>query len=850
MKVAPFLLILTTGLLTPEIMLTAIFLWSCGALAKPTVGIAQVTSDGTTNTIVNPSGNNFNILNGIEKSNNLFHSFSNFSVPTGGSAKFDLTNTPNITTIFSRVTGGNISNIDGEISANGSANLFLINPAGIIFGKDASLNIGGSFVGTTANSIKFADGTEFSAVNPMATTLLTMSVPIGLQMGRSSGDIQVEGVGNSTNITRIGLSLLNITTPTTGLQVKSGNTLSLVASNVTIDGGLLIANSGKVELGALSNGQWLLGENNQLATVSTTPTTEFGDIQLRAGSLVNVSGINAGFVQLNGGNITLQDGSVIAGQNFGQQLGGNIQIIGSESLSIIGATSTIPSQITTQALGLGKGGDINLSAPQIMLQNGGIVAANTFSAASSGTLSINAPLSVQLTGTSPFDPSALSALTTTTFSQGNAGSLTLSTGTLTVRGGAQITSTTLGFGNAGQVSVNATELIDLAGTSLVSNSAIVSTSFGAGDGGTTIINTPKLRLDNGGAIITTAFSSGNAGKIIINAEDAIEMANSQQLDLNTANSNFVNTQITSSVTAAPAILQLILGLPEKATGNAGSVSINTSTLNMDKGAVISVENRQTGEGGQLEITADFVTLKNSSRISALTTSGNGGDINLDIQKALLLSQSSQISTTAGGLGNGGNITISSPIILGLENSDIIANAAQGRGGNIQISTQGIIALEYRNTLTPRADLTNDITASSQFGLSGTVDINNFGVDPSSGLVELPENVTDSSKQIATGCFDNTGSSFVATGRGGLPQNPNQQTRRNVYDSLHLSTWSDIRDISAYRGNSASAQIPQSAKSLISATSWHRNTIGKIELIADKSPIQVQQSLTCAAVPKS
>ncbi|MBY5310036.1 hypothetical protein F2Y93_20455, partial [Aphanizomenon flos-aquae CCAP 1446/1C] len=64
-----------------------------------------------------------------------------------------------------------------------------------------------------------------------------------------------------------------------------------------------------------------------------------------------------------------------------------------------------------------------------------------------------------------------------------------------------------------------------------------------------------------------------------------------------------------------------------------------------------------------------------------------------------------------------------------------------------------------------------------------------------------------------------------------------------------STWSDIRDISAYRGNSASAQIPQSAKSLISATSWHRNTQGKIELIADQSPIQVQQPLTCAAVLK-
>jgi filamentous hemagglutinin family protein len=98
----------TIGLLTAGMILPAILLWSGCA-------IAQVTSDGTTNTIVNPSGNNFNILNGIEKGNNLFHSFSNFSVPTGAWATFDLTNTPNITTIFSRVTGGNVSNINGLI---------------------------------------------------------------------------------------------------------------------------------------------------------------------------------------------------------------------------------------------------------------------------------------------------------------------------------------------------------------------------------------------------------------------------------------------------------------------------------------------------------------------------------------------------------------------------------------------------------------------------------------------------------------------------------------------------------------------------------------------------------------
>ncbi len=194
MRVVPFLLILTSGLFTSGMLLPA---------------TAQVTSDGTTNTIVNQSGNNFTILNGINQGNNLFHSFSNFSVPTGGSATFDLTNTPNITTIFSRVTGGNISNIDGLIrtlNSNNPVSLFLMNPNGIMFGQNASLNIGGSFVGTTANSIKFADGTEFSAVNASSPPLLTISVPIGLQMGINAGDIRVEGTGNS--ITRIGPSLL------------------------------------------------------------------------------------------------------------------------------------------------------------------------------------------------------------------------------------------------------------------------------------------------------------------------------------------------------------------------------------------------------------------------------------------------------------------------------------------------------------------------------------------------------------------------------------------------------------------------------------------------------------------
>ncbi|MEM6404445.1 MAG: filamentous hemagglutinin N-terminal domain-containing protein, partial [Cyanobacteria bacterium P01_D01_bin.116] len=107
--------------------------------------LSQVTSDGTTNTTVSPNGNNFDILNGIQKGNNLFHSFTEFSIPTGSSATFN--NSTDVENIINRVTGGNISNIDGLIKANGNANLFLINPSGIVFGENAALNIGGSFLG-------------------------------------------------------------------------------------------------------------------------------------------------------------------------------------------------------------------------------------------------------------------------------------------------------------------------------------------------------------------------------------------------------------------------------------------------------------------------------------------------------------------------------------------------------------------------------------------------------------------------------------------------------------------------------------------------------------------------------
>ncbi|WP_427159611.1 hypothetical protein ACQFX9_26950 [Aliinostoc sp. HNIBRCY26] len=106
------------------------------------------------------------------------------------------------------------------------------------------------------------------------------------------------------------------------------------------------------------------------------------------------------------------------------------------------------------------------------------------------------------------------------------------------------------------------------------------------------------------------------------------------------------------------------------------------------------------------------------------------------------------------------------------------------------------------------------------------------------------NITEISQQIATGCADTSGSSFIATGRGGVPQNPLQQVRSD-------RTWSDIRNLAAYRKTEAvKAQIPSSPKVPLQATSWYRNSQGKIELVAVKSSMSWQPSFTCGFIPKS
>jgi len=776
----------------------------------------QVTPDGTRSTTVTQVGNRFTIDNGNRVGNNLFHSFGQFSVPTGGAAIFN--NAVDVQNIFSRVTGGSVSNIDGVIQANGTANLFLLNPSGILFGPNAALNIGGSFVGTTASSIKFADGVEFSATNSSAPPLLTMSVPIGLQMGSNPGTITVQGSGHRLSVG--GSTPVDRSQNPIGLQVSAGNTLALIGGAVNFSGGIVsVKGGGHLEVGSVSDGQVRLNPTLAGWVGDYSAVQQFNDIHLAQQSLLDASG-SSGSIQLQGRNINLTDGSVALIQNLDAKPSAGITVRATESLNLTGDTAGRVGMIYIDNLGTGQGGDVTISAAQLSLQNGGQIVNRTFTQGAGGNITANVAGLLEINGEASANSTNPSTITTLTLSSANGGNLTISTGSLRILNGANLSSETRYAGKSGTIQVNAKDLIEVAGSTPVTNvpSSLSLYTFNARNDTNLILNTSRLVIRDSGSVGSRTFATGASGNVTINASESVDISGG-------------GTKLTlpSSLASIAEILnpaaQAYFGISAIPRGDAGSLTINTPSLRITNGAYVTVENDGTGRAGDLQINANTIFLNHQGSITASTASGNGGNVLLNLQQLLLMRHNSLISATAAGNGNGGNLSINSPIIVGLENSDIIANAVQGRGGNINITGQGIIGLAFSNTLTPGTDQTNNITASSEFNVNGMVQINTIGVDPNSGLVELPANVTDPSQQVATGCSHHTGSSFVATGRGGIPQNPTQEIASE-------RTWSDVRDLSAYRKTGeVTVQIPTSPDVLVQATSWHRNPQGKVELIA-------------------
>ncbi len=780
-------------------------------LVKTDLIQAQVSSDGTLSTQVTTTNNrDFNITNGSKVGSNLYHSFQEFSVPTGGSAVF--ANDLDVNNIISRVTGGSISNINGLIKTNGSANLFLINPSGIIFGPNASLNINGSFVASTAHIINFADGTQFNATNTQLPPLLTVNLPIGLQYGQTAQPIQIEG---------------------SNLRVLPGQTLAMLGGNVSVKGARLLASAGRIDIGSVAPNSlvslapviegWALGYDG---------VQNFQDMQISQATSIRTTGAGSGAIQLRGRNIAITDNSTVGGTTLGNKPGQPLTITSSESVEVSGSNQISNSQLFTFTIGTGIAGDVTIATKQLIVRDGGTIETSTGGSGSGGNLTVNASESVQVLGGRDFSRLSVRSFSTNQ-NAGNAGTVNISTKNLILRDGGQISTSTLGAGNGGTVIVDASESVEASGLIVIprtrfdANGQTVTDTINfpsgllaetinsqplftppTGKGGDLIINTQRLFVKDGASISVAALnaSRGQAGRLDINASKSVTV---------TGYAIGANGQVIPSTLLARS----------EGPGSAGDLRIHTGKLTVDNRAEINANSLGSGRGGNLNITVDDLLLDNQGKLTATTTGGQG-NINLD-SGTLILRRGSAITTNATGSNvTGGNINIDTDSLVAIpqENSDISANSRDFRGGNVTINSQGIFGTQFR----PKSTSLSDITATgANSELNGNVQINIESVDPSSGLIELPKIPIDATKQIAQACPTDKENRFVITGRGGLPFLPNEAFRtQNTVEIpwVHL----DHREIARGGEPFTKSSIPDH---IVEATGWVIDQSGEVVLVA-------------------
>lgn len=790
-------------------------LWIAGLvslcwLAKTDMTRAQITSDGTLSTQVQTSNNqNFTITNGNRAGSNLFHSFREFSVPKGGSASF--ANSLEIKNIISRVTGASISNIDGRIETLG-ANLFLINPNGIIFGPNAQLDIRGSFVASTASHLLFADGSQFSATHPQTPPLLTVSVPIGLQFGQTAQPIQIEG---------------------SRLQVLTGKTLAMLGGDVLIKGGRLRAPEGRIELGGVTG--------NSL--VSITPISSgwalgyegvqnFQDIKVSLGAYINTSGEGNGAIQLRGRKIAIADKSQVGGYTQGEKPGQPLALKASESVEVSGG-----SQLYTSTTGAGAAGDIKIETRRLSVREGGRIYASTRGSGPGGNITVDAEESVEVLGDGY--PTDISTLTYGTGNDaGNAGTVQISTPRVILRDGGRISTSTLGAGKGGTLRVDAQESVEASGRAVV-NGNLPSGLFAetgragnrriTGDGGDLIIKTQRLVVQGGASVSVGAIdgSIGQAGTLEINASDSVTVS---------------GTGIDGKGRVVPSTLLAA----SQGSGNAGDLTINTGGLTVRDRAAVSVSSTGSGKAGNLQITTGDLLLVNGGKLTAQTTAGQG-NINLHSRNLILRRGSSIITDATGSNIAGGNITIDTDNLVAVpkEDSNISANSTEGRGGNVRISAAGIFGIKLRPAPTPLSDITATGKDSS---FNGTVQINLRDVDPASGLNALPTAFVEPTRLIARTCTQRKGDSFIITGRGGLPPNPREPLRSQ-------SVWVGWVTLNPQAQNSSSPAVPTNQTRptptpFVEAQGWVLNDKGQVVLTASPPNATHNNSFLSRSTPCS
>lgn len=603
---------------------------------------AQITPDSTLGTRVfgdcRGTGGACGIINGTTRGSNLFHSFQQFSLPGGGFAGF-LT-TPNIQNVIVRVTGvgqPSISNINGTIATLDTT----LNPVSRNF---FLLNPNGIIFGPSARILV---GGSF-----LATTAERMLFQDGTVFDTRD---------------RPSNSLLTISTPI-GLQFGSASgaiqssfrissasnsqftDFALLGGDVTLNNAFLFAPGHRITIeGVGENSRIALQLNGDRLSSTVAPDASRRDLTFDRSAVNAVDPDGGGEIMLGGRNVFVSQSSILTGIAFGitnvpTNQAGDLTVNATETLRLT-QNSAIGNIVGANATG--QGGNINVTALTIQAREGSEIATNTFGKGNAGNVQVTAN-SILLDGSVPGGISAPSGIYSQVSSNGNgnSGDIFVNTNALTVTNGAIISAFTFGNGNGGNLQVTA-NTITLDGTTPFQRpGGIGSEVSGVGNGGDVLVRTNSLTVLNGAVVSASTFGIGNAGDVKVVAKDI-------RLDGTATNGQF-SSAIRSEVVGA-------------------------------------------GQGGNVEVQADSLTVTNGGQVSANNTGGigNAGNVSVTAKKIVLNGTKPNqnpggIGSEVAGRGNGGTVVVQADSLTILNGAVISANMfGNGDAGSISITANEI-----------------------------------------------------------------------------------------------------------------------------------------------------------------
>lgn len=725
-------------------MLFAPAAWAQGTVIVPDAAGSAFAAGTTVSTASHVSTIDGGTLSGT----NLFHSFATFNLAAGDTAQWTttLTDPASVTNVINRVTGGTASQIGGTLDSTGlpSAAFFFINPAGIVFGKDASVNVPGAAWFSTGKTLNFADGSMFSATTASGSTF-SIAAPQSFGFLGQEGDIALQGTTEllANPASSVGLVGANLTT--TDAAVSASGAMLAAVGDQTAD--IALDGSGAEALGGaitMERSTFTIAAGSDAAAI-----VRGGSIALDDAWISTTGGAG---LMIHGAALSLGGRSVVLTSDEDLANAGDITI-GVGDLAISGA-----SIVRSITVGSADAGHVAVEAATLRMQENAEISSLTFDAGNAGGVEIKAGTAVLDGSARIFSDStaAASCLDLSCAATGNAGQVDLALRSLRMQDNAVIASSTYGPGKAGALTIRA-DVVDLSGNSIITSASTYLPAcqdvscVATGDAGKILLASRELHMSGQSIIFSDTAGPGNAGNLVIEADTADLADQARILSNSTYSSGCADVSCS-------------------ATGNAGDISLNARILRMQGDTVVSSSTFGLGKAGALTIRADAVDLSGTSSITsassplvvcqdfACVAAGDAGDIKI-VSRDLHMSDQSLISSDTFGSGKAGNLEIEADVVDlsgqarvlsdSIHNSDCedVSCSATGNAGDITLNTR---LLRMRG----HAILSSDTYGS---GKAGDLLIN-------ADTVDLSDRTYISSDSTQT--FDCNDASCSATGNAG------------------------------------------------------------------------------------